>query len=164
MSCRPSLLETKEAAMNFLLTFPTTCAAVYLLRKPIKRWPVVFYLCAIALDTLYLASGFIVLPRWLWGILVELVQRCELALALFAIVMLIGCLDSTSRLHRRLSPIRGELSIIAWILAMEPCDRLCRLLSAATPKYEQSRREHRRLHGCGAHSACTLNRLRDHVT
>ena len=104
--------------MNFLLTFPTTCAAVYLLRKPIKRWPVVFYLCAIALDTLYLASGFIVLPRWLWGILVELVQRCELALALFAIVMLIGCLDSTSRLHRRLSPIRGELSIIAWILAM----------------------------------------------
>ena len=52
--------------MNFLLTFPTTCAAVYLLRKPIKRWPVVFYLCAIALDTLYLASGFIVLPRWLW--------------------------------------------------------------------------------------------------
>ena len=88
--------------MNFLLTFPTTCAAVYLLRKPIKRWPVVFYLCAIALDTLYLASGFIVLPRWLWGILVELVQRCELALALFAIVMLIGCLDSTSRLHRRL--------------------------------------------------------------
>ena len=82
--------------MNFLLTFPTTCAAVYLLRKPIKRWPVVFYLCAIALDTLYLASGFIVLPRWLWGILVELVQRCELALALFAIVMLIGCLDSTS--------------------------------------------------------------------
>ena len=41
--------------MNFLLTFPTTCAAVYLLRKPIKRWPVVFYLCAIALDTLYLS-------------------------------------------------------------------------------------------------------------
>ena len=48
--------------MNFLLTFPTTCAAVYLLRKPIKRWPVVFYLCAIALDTLYLASGSLSSP------------------------------------------------------------------------------------------------------
>lgn len=104
--------------MNFLLTFAATCAAVYLLRKPIKRWPLVFYLCAIALNALYLASSFIALPRWLWGSLVELVQRCELALALFAIVMLIGCLDSTSRLHRRLNPIRGELSIIAWILAL----------------------------------------------
>lgn len=48
----------------------------------------------------------------------DLLRRGTLAAALWCIVMWIGALSSDSRLFRKLSPIRGELSILAAALTL----------------------------------------------
>ncbi len=57
-------------------------------------------------------------PRVVQLPLFVLVQKCTLALALFVIVMFVGVLPKGSRSRRWLQPVRGELSIVAWILAL----------------------------------------------
>ncbi len=48
--------------MTFLLVFVITVVAVYALRTPLKRWPVVFYALAIVLDVLFVIGSFVRLP------------------------------------------------------------------------------------------------------
>ena len=78
--------------MNFLFLLIIAAVAVYLLRRPLKAHPSFFYGIAVILDLLYFVGSTFGVPRWLWTPLVDLIQKCELALALFAIVMFIGCL------------------------------------------------------------------------
>lgn len=103
--------------MDFLVVLVVTVLAAVLLRKPIKRYPVLFYvLAAGAVLLLFLGD-----PRMLgpgWRILVMLVQRCMVALALFTVVMYIGVLPKGSKVDSMLRPIRAELSIIASILCL----------------------------------------------
>ena len=78
-----------------------------------------FYSIAAMLVLLYFFGATFGVPRWLWMPLVDLIQKCELAVALFAVVMLIGCLGKEQKLsYRRMKPIRAELSIIACILCL----------------------------------------------
>ena len=102
--------------MNFLFLLIIAAVAVYLLRRPLKAHPSFFYGIAVILDLLYFVGSTFGVPRWLWTPLVDLIQKCELALALFAIVMFIGCLGKEQALYRQMKPIRAELSIVACIL------------------------------------------------
>lgn len=104
--------------MEFLVTLVVTVAAVLVLREPVKRWPVAFYVAAIVVVVSFFAGLNGLLPGSWWKPLVLLVQRCMVALALFAIVMFIGVLPKGSKLDMRLCPIRAEISIIACILCM----------------------------------------------
>ena len=102
--------------MNFLFLLIIAAVAAYLLRSPLKAHPSLFYSIAAMLVLLYFFGATFGVPRWLWMPLVDLIQKCELAVALFAVVMLIGCLGKEQTLYRRMKPIRAELSIIACIL------------------------------------------------
>ena len=104
--------------MNFLFLLIIAAVAAYLLRSPLKAHPSLFYSIAAMLVLLYFFGATFGVPRWLWMPLVDLIQKCELAVALFAVVMLIGCLGKEQTLYRRMKPIRAELSIIACILCL----------------------------------------------
>lgn len=104
--------------MDFALILICTVVCCFALRKPLKACPVAFYLIAIAIDVLFVFGSFFGLPRTLWSAMFTLVQKCELSMALFVVVMFIGCLKEGSRASHWLRPVRGELSIIAWFLSL----------------------------------------------
>ena len=104
--------------MEFLLVLIGTTVVVLLLRNAVKRLPVLFYLAAIALVIVFFAGVNGLLPGTWWKPLITLVQRCMVALSLFAVVMFIGVLPKGSKLDAWLRPVRAELSIVACILCL----------------------------------------------
>ena len=105
--------------MLFLAVFAGAWAGAYLLRKPLHRFPYLFYAAAIAIDIVGLFGVSAGLPRAVWRLLFELEREALLPLALFSVVMFIGCFRKDSLVGRSLLPVRGELSILAWILSFE---------------------------------------------
>ncbi|MEC4271922.1 hypothetical protein VJ923_01945 [Adlercreutzia sp. R25] len=103
--------------MTFALVLALTVLACFLLKRPIHDHPAVLYVFAIVVDGVYLAAELIGVPYGLWVPLFMLVQKCMLALALFTVVMFIGCFPRTSRVSFWLRPVRAELSIAACLLS-----------------------------------------------
>lgn len=104
--------------MTFALVLVCTVAACFALRNPLKRWPVPFYVLAVAVDVLFAAGLAFGMPRDVWAAFFLLVQKCTLPLALFVVVMYIGVLPRESRAFQWLKPVRAELSIVAWLLSL----------------------------------------------
>lgn len=92
--------------------------ACLLLNKPLQHFPTAFYLVSIITTLLFVVSGFIDLPAFIDDPLFLLMRKCTLPLALFCVVMFIGVLPEKSLAKRTLKPIRGQLSIIAWVLSL----------------------------------------------
>ena len=65
--------------MDFLITLACTTAACFLLRNPVKRFPVLFYVLAAALDMLFLVGCFGLLPWFAWSGLLVLMRRCPVS-------------------------------------------------------------------------------------
>ncbi len=105
--------------MTFLAVFAGVWVVAYLLRRPLHKFPLLFYALAVAVDLIGLFGVSAVLPRAVWRLLFELQREALLPLALFSVVMLIGCFRRDSFVGRSLLPVRGELSIVAWILSLE---------------------------------------------
>jgi len=103
----------------FLVVFAGAWVGAYVLRRPLRRWPWLFYALAGVLDAVGLVGSSAGLPRWLWMALFELEREALLPLALFAVVMFIGCFRKESFVGRSLLPVRSELSILACILSLE---------------------------------------------
>ena len=103
--------------MTFALVLALTVLGCFLLRRPIAAHPGLLYGFALVVDGAYLAADFFGAPYWLWAPLFVLVQKCLLALALFTVVMYIGCFSRASRVSFWLRPVRAELSIAACLLA-----------------------------------------------
>lgn len=104
--------------MDLLIALVCTTAACFLLRNPVKRFPVLFYVLAAALDVLFLVGCFGLLPWFAWSGLLVLMRRCLLAFSLFTVVMFVGVLPAGSKARAWLAPVRGELSLVACILAV----------------------------------------------
>lgn len=104
--------------MNFLVVLLCTVIAVLVLKKPMKKYPILFYALAVALDVLFVCGYYIEFPRAITGALTLLVHKCTLSLALFTVVMYIGVFAQGSKAKTYLLPIRAELSIVAWILSL----------------------------------------------
>lgn len=102
--------------MDFLIVFVITTVACFALREPVRRWPWVFYVLAIALDIVFLAAANGLLPRGVWMALHQIMSKANIALALFAVVMFIGVFPRDSRVSKWLRPIRAQLSIVACLL------------------------------------------------
>ena len=103
--------------MTFLMVLAVTVAACLALRTPLHKWPVAFYVLAVAADVAYVIGVEGLLPRVVMGPLTLLMGKCVLSLALFVVVMYIGVFAKGSKVHQWLKPVRSELSIIACILA-----------------------------------------------
>lgn len=103
--------------MEPLIAIAACIAFAFVFRNALKAAPALFYVLAIVADLVFLGhalSGFVpVIARALQPYL----QRCLIAFGLFAVVMFIGVLPEGSRARRWLAPVRGELSIVAAILA-----------------------------------------------
>ena len=104
--------------MELLISLLVAVLFVVLFHKPLHAMPVVFYAVAAAVDLLYAFGAVCGLPLPVWNVVLFLVQRCQLSVMLFAVVMFIGVLAKDSAVRRALTPVRGELSIVAAILAM----------------------------------------------
>ena len=102
--------------MTFLLVLAVTVVASFALREPIRRWPWIFYVLALAADVAFLAASYGLLPRDVWMLLNKPMQKASIALALFAVVMYIGVFPRDSKVSHWLRPIRAQLSIIACLL------------------------------------------------
>lgn len=107
--------------MSFLIILIIASALVAAAARCIKAVPWVWYAAAIALDMVYAYGIVYTLPPTVLQVLSIVVQRCALATALFVIVMYCGVFSERSAIRRRIGPIRGELSIIACILAGAHC-------------------------------------------
>lgn len=103
--------------MEPVIAIASCIAFAFVFRNALKAAPALFYVLAIVADLAFLGhalSGFApVIARALQPYL----QRCLVAFGLFAVVMFVGVLPEGSRARRWLAPVRGELSIIAAILA-----------------------------------------------
>lgn len=117
--------------MGFLLMFIASVAATLLLRSPIHKFPVLFYVLAVVADVAYIAGIEGLLPRAVTSPLTLLMGKCMLSLALFVVVMYIGVFAKGSRVHQWLKPVRAELSIIACILA---CGHMAVYLASYAPR------------------------------
>ena len=102
--------------MELIISLVITFALVLLLRKPIRNYPVVFYVLLVAIDILFLSGVLFGVSREGAVIGYPYVVRCLVGISLFAIVMYIGALGDDNRIRRMLMPIRGELSVMACIL------------------------------------------------
>lgn len=102
--------------MTFALTFVVVLVACVILREPLRRCPVAFYVLAAVAVVAQLASTSLGLPKSVDLALLLLVKRCNVAMALFAVVMLIGVLPRDGRASFWMRPVRSEISIVACIL------------------------------------------------
>jgi DMSO/TMAO reductase YedYZ heme-binding membrane subunit len=90
---------------------------VLILQKPLKKYPVLFYLIALAFAGLYLYANYLGAAVPLWRYVLIYLQRCSIAMALFMLVMFAGVFSEGSRIRAVLLPLRRELSILGCIFA-----------------------------------------------
>ncbi|BAK45420.1 ferric reductase-like transmembrane domain-containing protein [Eggerthella sp. YY7918] len=103
--------------MRFLIALVVAVAIIAACEKPLKRFPVLFYLLSLALVGVYFYGSATNATGGVWPYFLPLMQRCALAFVLFSAVMFIGVLGESSRLRAHLMPIRRQLSIMACIFA-----------------------------------------------
>jgi sulfoxide reductase heme-binding subunit YedZ len=86
------------------------------LAPALRRHPTPFYLAAALAVAVYawqrFSGGYVVGTNWF----IDMIQKAYLSCAFLAIVMFVGVMPETSALRRRLQPVRGELSIVSFIL------------------------------------------------
>ena len=79
--------------MRFVIALVISFALIWLCAKPLKKYPVPFYLGAIVLLGLYFWGSATGVRNEIWSYFQPLMQRCALAFLLFSIVMFVGVLD-----------------------------------------------------------------------
>ena len=104
--------------MRFVIALVISFALIWLCAKPLKKYPVPFYLGAVALLGLYFWGSATGVRNEVWSYFQPLMQRCALAFLLFSIVMFVGVLGEKNPLRTHLMPIRRQLSILACIFAV----------------------------------------------
>lgn len=85
------------------------------LRRPIQALPWLFYILVLGITILYASRWVFDLSPTIARATFPYVSRCLFAFGLFTVVMFIGVFKDGSRIRKYLTPIRGELSIIATI-------------------------------------------------
>ena len=91
---------------------------VLALRRPLKRYPWIFYIIALGLSAIYVAGYANGLPAWAWKTVMFLFQKNVLGFAFFILVMFATVLPEKSGFRQSLMSVRGELSIIATLLSL----------------------------------------------
>ena len=103
--------------MLFLISLAAGVIFVLALKKPLKKYPYIFYIMAVIITALISCVDL----RNLSGpfkTAVEMFSRGTFSTALWCIVMWTGAFKNGSKPIKTLMPIRGELSIFAAILTL----------------------------------------------
>jgi DMSO/TMAO reductase YedYZ heme-binding membrane subunit len=104
--------------MTLLITLVVVSLVVFACSTLIKKYTFIFYALAVILDGVYIFYRFFAAYDPLIFSLLQVMQKGLIAYALFAIVMFIGVFDESSKLRKRLYPIRGELSLVGFLFAL----------------------------------------------
>lgn len=104
--------------MRFIVALVLSFALIWACAKPLKKYPVPFYISAIAMIGVYFWGTSVGMRGDAWSLFQPLMQRCALAFLLFSIVMFVGVLGEKNPLRTHLMPIRRQLSILACIFAV----------------------------------------------
>lgn len=104
--------------MTYLIIQLCAVAFCLLCSRSLRRHAVWYYAGAFAVTALFFYGEFFGLPEPVWRPLFYTIDQCMLGTALFVVVMVIGALPRGSWFAQRLRPVRGELSIFAWILCL----------------------------------------------
>lgn len=104
--------------MSFLLVLVGSIVFALVCKKPLKAVPWAFYAAAIVLDVLFIVDATTRMPGLVHDGLYLLIHKCTLATALFVVVMYIGVFRKDGWVSQQLRPVRAELSILAWLLAL----------------------------------------------
>ena len=117
---RPRKETTRERLSTMIYLIIQLCAVAFCLlcSRSLRRHAVWYYVGAFAVTALFFYGEFFGLPEPIWRPLFYAIDQCMLGTALFVVVMVIGALPRTSWFAQRLRPVRGELSIFAWILCL----------------------------------------------
>lgn len=117
--------------IGFLVALALAALLVFPLAKPLRAHPWAFYAGTIALTALYVWAVWT--RQDLTGVrgLCMVMQKGYLASILLAVVMFTGCFDEGTPVRKRLQPIRGELSILSFILIV---GHLCMYLPGYLPR------------------------------
>lgn len=104
--------------MGFLIALVVAALLVFPLSKALRAHPGAFYIGALAITALYVWA--IWTGQNLSSIrgLCMVLQKGYLASILLMVVMFTGCFDEGTAIRKRLQPIRGELSILSFILIL----------------------------------------------
>lgn len=104
--------------MTYLIIQLCALALCLVCSRSMRRHAVGYYVGAFAVIALFFYGAFFGLPEVIWRPLFYAIDQCMLGTALFVVVMGIGALPRGSWLAQRLRPVRGELSVFAWILCL----------------------------------------------
>lgn len=104
--------------MRFIVALVLSFALIWACAKPLKKYPIPFYIGAIAMIGVYFWGTSVGMRGDAWSLFQPLMQRCALAFLLFSIVMFVGVLGEKNPLRTHLMPIRRQLSILACIFAV----------------------------------------------
>ena len=104
--------------MIYALIQVLTAALCLVLYRSIRQHAVWYYAGCFAITALFFYGAFFELPDAVWRPLFYLIQQCMWGMAFFVVVMFVGALPKTLKAAQNLRSIRGELSIIAWILCL----------------------------------------------
>lgn len=104
--------------MRFIVALVLSFALIWACAKPLKKYPIPFYIGAIAMIGVYFWGTSVGMRGDAWSLFQPLMQRCALAFLLFSIVMFVGVLGEKNPLRTHLMPIRRQLSILACIFTV----------------------------------------------
>lgn len=107
--------------MKFLAILAAAVVITVVCKRPIKAHPWVFYLIATLLSAVYFTNRVYGVPPMSGlpqDLMLATIQKGSLGVAFFVIVMYVGVFGHSSKVYAFLNPIRGELSIIAWLLVL----------------------------------------------
>lgn len=107
--------------MLFLIALIIALLTAFLLDKPLKKNPTVFYVIAAiltAVSVMILQSDITISSRFVRDYVIGIFSRGALGAAFWAVVMWAGALPNGSAPIKKLMPIRGELSITAAVLTL----------------------------------------------
>ena len=105
--------------MLFLIALIIAVFIAFVLDKPLKKHPTVFYVTAAvltAVSIIIMQSDIEISSRFVRDYVIGMFSRGALGGAFWAVVMWAGALPNGSAPIKKLMPIRGELSITAAIL------------------------------------------------
>lgn len=102
--------------MSLIVSLIIMTLVAILIRKPLKRFPVVFYVLALLASALGVYFTLYTNPNAAVRAVAFAVQKGHVGFALFAVVMFVGIFSNDSRVRRYFNPVRAELSIMAAIL------------------------------------------------
>lgn len=104
--------------MLFLIALALASGFAFFCRKPLKKYPYVFYISAVVITAIISVADFRNLPVFVNTYIVGLFSRGAFATALWCVVMWAGAFPNGSKPVKALMPIRGELSVFTAVLTL----------------------------------------------